>query len=377
MDTLISKITSMFVSKQNQPKRVATLNMSSPQASSVFEFHDGSLELKKLDRRVDEYLSNLEFDKKTVSALGPIDRHLKNRYANIYKNILSGLSKEEYKSKWDAELPNTDALVEKVSKKHELPDDWKSKLFEVDWVFYKAIQESDSQWVAEKFRSMPDLVKTTYMLCDWITKSDKLDVVFLQEVNLDLLNNLLCLLQKKDKLWKFVENDTSAILFRSAKPYEVIHVDADKFNLKNTVVMQTQDVLFISSHLSSSASKYTKEFKELNKFINSYVPRTYNLIMGIDANHDINSYYINPNIIFPNFTHTVNKIRTTLQFQQHKSNVVDQSIKDFLVTSFQLSNTSVTQASGDGLGLLPNANHPFDHYAVVASVNLMTAIEKN
>lgn len=62
------------------------------------------------------------------------------------------------------------------------------------------------------------------------------------------------------------------------------------------------------------------------------------------------------------------KKRTMLQVQKHKANELNDGVKDYMISNFKLSDTHISTIKGNevkkgkSLPLLPNSDHPYDHY---------------
>lgn len=67
---------------------------------------------------------------------------------------------------------------------------------------------------------------------------------------------------------------------------------------------------------------------------------------------------------------TTAKKRTMMQFQFHKSDILVEEAKDYLISSFDLKEgkiETITQHESSNK-LLPNDDHPFDHFVVSAKI---------
>lgn len=62
-------------------------------------------------------------------------------------------------------------------------------------------------------------------------------------------------------------------------------------------------------------------------------------------------------------------MRTRLQTQLKKANVLNQEAKDFIMTNLKINAYSVEKINGERIkdqDMLPSLEHPFDHFVVRA-----------
>ncbi len=74
---------------------------------------------------------------------------------------------------------------------------------------------------------------------------------------------------------------------------------------------------------------------------------------------------------------TVKKKRTQMQPQVKKADINDFSAKDYFFSNIELKSSEIKMLNAKGeettvddKALLPNSNHPYDHYIVKASYNV-------
>lgn len=74
-------------------------------------------------------------------------------------------------------------------------------------------------------------------------------------------------------------------------------------------------------------------------------------------------------------TLTVKKKRTLMQPQRHKAEILDQQTKDFFVSTLDMKKKEIVLINGQKikkdspLPLLPNKQHPYDHYMVMVELH--------
>lgn len=93
---------------------------------------------------------------------------------------------------------------------------------------------------------------------------------------------------------------------------------------------------------------------------------TLNMIVGMDANQWINPQDFLSSFPDSNETITTSKKRTMMQMQYHKSDILVQETKDYLMTNMLIKECRVETVLQKEMPetLLPNCNHPFDHFVV-------------
>ena len=72
-------------------------------------------------------------------------------------------------------------------------------------------------------------------------------------------------------------------------------------------------------------------------------------------------------------------MRTLTQAQRNKALIVNFCKKDYIITDLRINEQAVVMADGTTVTkanalLLPNENHPFDHFIVSASVMMIDRI---
>lgn len=94
------------------------------------------------------------------------------------------------------------------------------------------------------------------------------------------------------------------------------------------------------------------------------------IIVGIDANQFLKS--MDSFNVFPLSQHhfTTRKRRTDMQLQFSKAGIIAQDIRDHIITNLPFKESIVQTIKGKSIGneLLPNEKHPFDHFAVRATI---------
>ncbi len=60
------------------------------------------------------------------------------------------------------------------------------------------------------------------------------------------------------------------------------------------------------------------------------------------------------------------KKRTFMQPQRNKANKLDESAKDYMISTLKLESEGVILINGSNANgsLLPNSHHPYDHYMI-------------
>ena len=126
--------------------------------------------------------------------------------------------------------------------------------------------------------------------------------------------------------------------------------------------------MLLSVHLSSKQHRF-EQLNSMQSTLWKLVEEEHvKIIMGLDANQKVklNEFYI-----FPDFEAiTTAKKRTMMQFQFHKSDILVEEAKDYLISNFPLSSGKIeTIAQHEPANqLLPNEEHPFDHFVVSAKI---------
>ena len=237
-------------------------------------------------------------------------------------------------------------------------------------------------------------------------KNSKVDVFFIQEMDVGLLKEI----EKRFRDEYYVNHkaytfSTSAILIKRDKFPEIkdFREENYRFQMKyfdrcnanpdidlnwndDTVYQFAGQYLFISPHLSSkkepnkeqvqmmknSLTKLKKNFPKLRIVAagdyNGYIEHGFMIQTEPDKSFPI--------YVFPDAktTPTCNKKRTLIQAQKNKANVLSKEAKDYIISTEKLTSERVLTMSGvdvqkiESLPLLPNSEHPYDHYLIVATL---------
>lgn len=205
-------------------------------------------------------------------------------------------------------------------------------------------------------------------MCEYID-SKQLDVFFIQEAG-DFswepylpagyhssvrANSMIC--YKHDKL-----HPTPSPEF-SSKYGQLLN-----FNDDSCYLLCNDNILLLSVHLSSKEHRF-EQLKGMIAVLRQLSEKEQlKVIVGLDANQKVS---IGEFSIFPDFEAvTTAKKRTMMQFQFHKSDILVEEGKDYLISNFHLSRGKVeTILQHEAVNqLLPNEEHPFDHFVVSAKI---------
>ena len=133
---------------------------------------------------------------------------------------------------------------------------------------------------------------------------------------------------------------------------------------------KTKNLLLLSVHLSSK-KVHREQAKDMVLTLEAIAKENKDLviIMGIDANHllEQHSYFR----IYPDSQlATTRKKRTSMQCQFDKAERLVEETKDHIVTNLTITSSRVeTIRSWDASqNLLPNDDHPFDHFLINANL---------
>ncbi len=140
-----------------------------------------------------------------------------------------------------------------------------------------------------------------------------------------------------------------------------------------------KEYVFFNVHLTSGKDKNKSQLNEVKTIIRTIAELMpeYKLILGGDFNTvfdpvlkedsreetlNVNYYPKDPKIC------TCKKKRTMMQPQRNKANKLDQSSKDYFISELPIVDQKCMLVNGrdiqNDLPLLPNAEHPYDHYLV-------------
>lgn len=139
-------------------------------------------------------------------------------------------------------------------------------------------------------------------------------------------------------------------------------------------------VLLMCVHLTSKAHRIEQavDFLKITKEITIDFP-SLQILVGMDANQELSPQDFIIGFPLGKDLVTTRKKRTMMQMQYHKSDVLIQEAKDYILTNEQLRDGKVeTIKESSALeNLLPNENHPFDHFIVTATVQIDTSSQHN
>jgi hypothetical protein len=230
------------------------------------------------------------------------------------------------------------------------------------------------------------------MLCDFL-KSNAVDVFMVQEVQGTTKQWNAVLGKGGHQIVLNLAGNTGIIVSKAdAAKYERVDFPVTDTKLHDEIlVLKTREVAdskaagidtyYISAHLNSKDAKkagtpknYEDQWALLCKWIKA-LPKKAKYVLGIDANHHpdfANASVSNTMHAFPAdaSTSTTRKQRTSMQAQQHKIAKLDEGCKDHVVTNKRIRQGGVRMltAGGDTSRLLPNAEHPCDHFISLAKL---------
>lgn len=213
----------------------------------------------------------------------------------------------------------------------------------------------------------------------------KLNALMVQEVTTNVKEWQHMLASHGYKIYMNSHKNTGIILCTTEKVKKV-NVPLTKTMLSNEVLaLQCGNLLLISAHMNSknhekakgNPKNYEDQMAELLAFIEQYkvANPTMQVIVGMDCNHHP---VIKRNVgsIFPKNTSiaTTRKERTSMQAQQHKIHVRDTGTKDHIFVDISSrilhGNVLTLSPNGNTHQLLPNNDHPCDHFVSVVTIKL-------
>jgi len=220
------------------------------------------------------------------------------------------------------------------------------------------------------------------MLCDFM-KSNAVDVFMVQEVQGTTKEWNAVLGKGGHQIMLNAAGNTGIIVSKAdAAKYERVDFPVTDTKLHDEIlVLKAADTYYISAHLNSKDAKkagtpknYEDQWAFLCKWLKG-LPKKAKYVIGIDANHhpDFASASVSGTMhAFPAdaSTSTTRKQRTSMQAQQHKIAKLDEGCKDHIVTNKKIRQGEVRMltAGGDTSRLLPNAEHPCDHFISFAKL---------
>lgn len=167
----------------------------------------------------------------------------------------------------------------------------------------------------------------------------------------------------------------TGIIIRKSKAFTRVTFPTSDTKLHDEIlVLNIDDVYYISAHLNSKDAKKAgtpKNYEDQWTFLCKWIPAGAKYVIGIDANH-------HPSTIrgmreFPSDAtiSTTRKQRTSMQAQQHKIAKLDEGCKDHIITNYRIRGGQIRMLTDGGNveRLLPNAEHPCDHFISFATIN--------
>lgn len=164
-------------------------------------------------------------------------------------------------------------------------------------------------------------------------------------------------------------------------------------NINNDSIFQAYDrFLFWNVHPTSNKEKNAVQIQQMKTTfieITQLLPE-YKIILGGDFNsafsptiktddgqEDMKISYFPRDPSIP----TCKKMRTMMQPQKNKANKLDQSPKDYFVSQLPIVQQKCSLISGQeldlkNLPLLPNKEHPYDHYLVCTNLQFKQKVIK-
>lgn len=141
------------------------------------------------------------------------------------------------------------------------------------------------------------------------------------------------------------------------------------FNNDSAYMLCNDDLLVVSIHLTSRPQQ-VQQLKDVVEVLNRIRKEEgLQIIAGLDANQAVHDTGFNQ---FPQVgAITTSKKRTMMQFQFHKSDILVEEAKDYMLSSFELDDgkiETITQHESSNK-LLPNEEHPFDHFVVSTKIH--------
>lgn len=405
--------------KQNSVHlKVATLNISGAQ-KSPFEFHDGSEETLALHNTftqlVNDYYNHNQTDidmfYKGVNVLEK--EYNEERYSPLYRDINPNLSftlfEKYFYGLWNATVTEVvkNAMIKGYNKQYDLKhvvseynslsqtnEQFKSFVEQVlrflcrfDYLMLQAIKKvlgsitALKQYRTQRIQSIAQKVA----LIKKFLVTNQFDILFLQEMfpaNWKMKGYTLYQKQTDTEITgilvknKWVTSTTAVFSSTMSIPDPLSTTINDRFvgvELKHGILALC---LHSSSKNKEEANGKPVNYQDQETMLLDYlqsIPMNTPYIVGIDANHHFVYGQIYP---ASETIATTYKARTAMQSQQrkirqHKNDKPDKGTKDHILTNGQLQNGKILQVQNDKtqeLEILPNHNHPFDHYAVSAEV---------
>ncbi len=136
---------------------------------------------------------------------------------------------------------------------------------------------------------------------------------------------------------------------------------------------QKNNLILVSGHLNSSSKVSDIELGRLKSVIDTLVLENNQVIVGIDANNEetpskmsglnITNITASNGKVLP----TSFKMRTWIQTQFNKADVLAKKTIDHIISNNPLSNSEIVKSNTLAT---PNANWPFDHYLVKSTVDV-------
>ena len=201
---------------------------------------------------------------------------------------------------------------------------------------------------------------------------ENLDVLFLQEAGHEKLEssistNYICFRSEEAMI---IVKKNIIVEDPQVSKFHLLYGSRLNFNHDSHYV-KLKNHLLCCIHLSSKSAnqKQAKEMADIFKEIrNEY--ENLNIIAGVDANHFLEDFpFLN---VYPSdeLDVTTRKKRTSMQLQFEKAEKLIEEAKDHIITNLSITDVKVETINCDTVinDLLPNENHPYDHFAVFAII---------
>lgn len=294
------------------------------------------------------------------------------------KNILTDVSNEDAKKTLREVLFSYDTIVR---------DAFIHSQNQVKEMFPDMKDECSIEKLHAQFQEHKD--KTVNYVLEYIERNN-IDIVFLQELNIPMFEELNISCSKENSNYNLVMTTVSemhpmsAFLVKKTHNFTVVNPDIENTSevMNETVVIEIEGVVFINTHLSSKNRKKTEGHPknhedQLDVLLNWCRTRT-KWILGGDLNHHpetIENVVLYPSGNVP----TTRKMRTWLQAQPGKAGILAESCCDHFCLSgceFDIENPPRICMVGkpefdhvhcDDISL-PNLFSIGDHFSVRASI---------